>query len=54
MADLRFLAVESCDFAVVRELRRAGYDDVFAVSEVTARSDDLQLIKQSEMKVKFC
>lgn len=46
MADLRFLADESCDFAVVRELRRAGYD-VFAISEVTTRSNDRQLIKQA-------
>lgn len=40
---LRFLADESCDFAVVRALRRAGHD-VFAVAEVTQRSDDRQLI----------
>lgn len=46
MADPRFLADESCDFAVVRELRREGYD-VFAAGETTTRSDDLQLIKQA-------
>lgn len=46
MEELRFLADESCDFAVVRELRRAGCD-VIAVSEVKTRSDDLQLIRQA-------
>ena len=40
---LRFLADESCDFAVVRTLRAAGYD-VLAVSEVMQRSDDRELI----------
>ena len=44
--DLRFLADESCDFAVVRALRAAGYD-VLAVSEVTQRSVDSILIEQS-------
>ena len=43
---LRFLADESCDFAVVRALRSAGYD-VFAVSEVMTRSDDRDLIDQA-------
>ncbi len=43
---LSFLADESCDFAVVRALREAGYD-VLAVSEVTSRSDDRQLIEQA-------
>ena len=43
---LRFLADESCDFAVVRALRGAGYD-VLAVSEVTHRSDDRELIDQA-------
>lgn len=43
---LRFLADESCDFAVVRALRAEGYD-VFAVSETTRRSDDRELIEQS-------
>ncbi len=42
--DLRFLADESCDFAVVRALRAGGYD-VFAVSEVMRRSDDGELIE---------
>jgi|Deesub1362A_J573_1020465.scaffolds.fasta_scaffold18041_2 predicted nuclease of predicted toxin-antitoxin system len=43
---LRFLADESCDFAVVRALRANGYD-VFAVSEVMNRSDDQELIEQA-------
>lgn len=46
MAGLCFLADESCDFAVVRALRTAGYD-VYAVSEVMQRSDDRQLIVQA-------
>ncbi len=49
MTELRFLADESCDFAVVCALRQAGYD-VLAVSEVTTRSDDLQLIKQAAIE----
>ena len=43
---LRFLADESCDFAIVRALREYGHD-VFAVSEVMNRSDDRELIEQS-------
>jgi predicted nuclease of predicted toxin-antitoxin system len=43
---LRFLADESCDFAVVRALRACGYD-VLAVSEVAPRSDDRDLIDQA-------
>ena len=43
---LRFLADESCDFAVVSALRVAGYD-VVAVSEITSRSDDGVLIEQA-------
>lgn len=43
---LRFLADESCDFAIVRALRAAGYD-VLAVGEVAARSVDGQLIEQA-------
>ena len=43
---LSFLADESCDFAVVRALRAASYD-VLAVSEVTTRSVDRQLIEQA-------
>jgi predicted nuclease of predicted toxin-antitoxin system len=40
---LRFLADESCDFAIVRALREDGFD-VLAVSEVTSRSDDREVI----------
>lgn len=36
---MRFLADESCDFAVVRAIRAAGYD-VLAVVEVASRSSD--------------
>lgn len=43
---LRFLADESCDFAVVRALRDEGYD-VLAVGEVTHRSVDRDLIEQA-------
>jgi predicted nuclease of predicted toxin-antitoxin system len=43
---LRFLADESCDFAVVRSLRALGYD-VIAVSEITTRSVDRELIEQA-------
>ncbi|MBM3130873.1 MAG: hypothetical protein FJ009_19875 [Chloroflexi bacterium] len=43
---LRFLADESCDFAVGRALRAVGYD-VLAVSEVMRRSDDRALIDQA-------
>jgi predicted nuclease of predicted toxin-antitoxin system len=43
---LRFVADESCDFAVVRALRAEGYD-VLAVAEVAARSDDRQVIERA-------
>ena len=46
---LRFLADESCDFAVVRALRAEGYD-VLAVSEVMTRSDDRALIQQANLE----
>jgi predicted nuclease of predicted toxin-antitoxin system len=36
---MRFLADESCDFAVVRALREAGHD-VWAVAEQAAGTDD--------------
>jgi predicted nuclease of predicted toxin-antitoxin system len=42
----RFLADESCDFAVVRALRAEGHD-VVAVAEYTARSVDSELIEQA-------
>jgi len=46
VSDLRFLADESCDFAVVRALRGQGYD-VLAVSEYMQRSVDSELIEQA-------
>lgn len=46
MAALRFLADESCDFAVVRALRCAGYD-VVAVAEFTNQSLDPAVIEQA-------
>jgi len=46
-AALRFLADESCDFAVVRVLRADGFD-VLAASEITSRSDDRALLEQAE------
>ena len=45
-ADVRFLADESCDFAVVRALRSAGYE-IFALGEVTSRSVDTDVITQA-------
>ena len=41
---MRFLADESCDFNVVRELRAAGFD-VLAVVEVSPRAADAQVIE---------
>ena len=43
---LKFLADESCDFSVVRALRAKGFD-VLAISEITQRSEDQQLIEES-------
>lgn len=40
---MRFLADESCDFAVVRALRSAGHD-VLAVAELAAGSDDATIM----------
>ena len=40
---MRFLADESCDFAVVRALRQAGYD-VLAVAEDSPGIEDEQVI----------
>jgi predicted nuclease of predicted toxin-antitoxin system len=40
---LRFLADESCDFAVVRGLRSSGHD-VRALAEETSRTDDRDVI----------
>lgn len=47
--EIRFLADESCDFAVVRALRSEGYD-VVAVSESTSQSVDSDLIVQSAVE----
>jgi predicted nuclease of predicted toxin-antitoxin system len=43
---LRFLVDEGCDFAVVRALRKAGFD-VLAVCEIMPRSIDCDIIKLS-------
>jgi len=41
---VNFLADESCDFAVIHALRTNGYD-VVAVSEVTPRAEDAEVIR---------
>jgi predicted Fe-Mo cluster-binding NifX family protein len=41
---MRFLADESCDFAIVHALRASGYD-VLAVSEITPRAEDSEVIR---------
>ena len=41
---MRFLADESCDFAVVRALRTAGHD-VLAVADISPRSNDQEVIE---------
>jgi predicted nuclease of predicted toxin-antitoxin system len=46
MGVLRFLADESCDFAVVRALRAEGHD-VDALSERTSRSLDRDVVQQA-------
>lgn len=43
---LRFLVDEGCDFAVVRALRKAGFD-VLAVCEIMPRANDCDIIKLS-------
>ena len=43
---MRFLADESCDFAVVRAQRGAGYD-VLAVAELFPRAEDVQVIQRA-------
>ena len=40
---MRFLADESCDFAVVRALRAAGFD-VLCVAESSPRAEDSEII----------
>lgn len=44
---MRFLADESCDFAVVRALRAAGHD-VMAVSEVAVGASDERVLELAE------
>lgn len=46
MSELRFLADESCDFAIVRALRANGFD-VLAVSEYMQFSVDSDLLEQA-------
>jgi predicted nuclease of predicted toxin-antitoxin system len=48
-AALRFLADESCDFGVVRALRAEEYD-VLALTEITARSVDSDVIAQASQE----
>jgi predicted nuclease of predicted toxin-antitoxin system len=49
---VRFLADESCDFAVVAALRAAGYD-VFAVAEINCGANDPSVLAlaRSEQRV---
>jgi predicted nuclease of predicted toxin-antitoxin system len=42
--EMRFLADESCDFAVVRSLRSAGYN-VVAVSESLPSAPDIKILR---------
>jgi predicted nuclease of predicted toxin-antitoxin system len=41
---MRFLADESCDFAVIHALRAAGFD-VLCISESTPRAEDPEVIE---------
>jgi Domain of unknown function (DUF5615) len=43
---MRFLADESCDFAVVRALRKAGHD-VVAVAEISPRAEDSDVLERA-------
>ena len=43
---MRFLADESCDFAVVRALREAGHD-VAAITEISPRATDEAVIERA-------
>ncbi|MEO8628064.1 MAG: DUF5615 family PIN-like protein [Betaproteobacteria bacterium] len=45
---MKFIADESCDFAVVRGLRDAGYD-VVAIAESSPGIDDLQVIAMAKL-----
>jgi predicted nuclease of predicted toxin-antitoxin system len=44
---MRFLADESCDFAVVRALRAAGHD-VLAIGEVARGAKDTEVIRLAQ------
>ena len=41
---MKFLADESCDFAVVRALRKAGHD-VSAVTEISPGAEDTEVLQ---------
>jgi predicted nuclease of predicted toxin-antitoxin system len=41
---MRFLADESCDFCVVRALRKASHN-VLAISEISPAAEDLHVVK---------
>ena len=41
---MRFLADESCDFAIVRALRAAGHE-IQAVADLAPRADDPDIIR---------
>jgi predicted nuclease of predicted toxin-antitoxin system len=43
---MRFLADESCDFAVVRALRSADHD-VLAIAEVSPREEDQDVMERA-------
>jgi len=43
---LKFLADESCDFSIVRSLRKANYD-VNAIAEETPGISDLEVLKKA-------
>ncbi|HEV8715841.1 MAG TPA: DUF5615 family PIN-like protein [Candidatus Binatia bacterium] len=47
---MRFLADESCDFAVIRALRNAGHD-VTAILEVSPQAEDASII---DLAVRDC
>jgi predicted nuclease of predicted toxin-antitoxin system len=46
---MRFLADESCDFAVVRALRAANHD-VLAVAELWPGTEDSQVIREAPLQ----
>lgn len=50
---MQFLADESCDFAVVRALRAAGYD-VVAVSELEPGADDERVLSLASAQQRVC